>query len=153
MSWPLHTMYVYEKFGIAPLSKDDLMDNLHDCMVSSTDEWIIKCKFSRAIDTLMTSNRQKRKGSRVQVIVFHWILGPHGSTIEYQLCSFVDRTGKEQYSKRFLRNTAIQRFQKNPLTIPVLGEVDLHRVKHEIRHELQKRRKMATTQEWCHEYV
>jgi hypothetical protein len=133
------------------------MINLSNCLRMSDNALSLKHAFSRTLDSTLISNRQKKKGSRVQAIVFRWIVGPQGSTIEFQMGSFVDRSGKEQYCKRNLRNTAIQRFDKNPLTVDVLGEVNLHRVKQEIRHEIQRLRKNAllstVPENWCHEYV
>lgn len=157
-TWPLHTNYVYEKFKKHPLTKEDLLVSLKQSCRMSGSRKSLCIEFGRKIDSLHRRNRQQTKGSRVYVIIFHWIPTEQGHTIRFQYAIFVDKTGKDQYCKRQLRQIALERFEENPIELSLLGETSKHDVKEVIYQEIENHRKRIMLQKlislaWCHEYV
>jgi hypothetical protein len=121
----MKTFYIYQNFAHVHVPNHErVADLLRECSkVSTTEDELVDHFISRLSDVQLA--RRKRKNSRVCAIVYKWYANEYETVIEFNFSRFIDRTGKEQYKKSGLRDTARSRFDKCPRVI-VCANKNMH---------------------------
>jgi len=121
---------------------------LRECMQSDLPPDIFIREFMHQLRQCQTSRTRKSRNGRFRAIVYNWnMLDEHLVQIVYGMCTFTDRTGRENFRKSELRTTAHRRFVNHQHTITenvTEGPMTKKRVESIINHHIQSRIRKST---------